>query len=385
MKNNKVLMLLTNSFINDSRVLKEARSLVRAGYDVTLACYNYGDLSKKEMIEGIKVRRIFYYKPKNLQKGLFSNLVETFFLFRYYLVVLLRFGKTDIIHCNDLLTLPLGVLVKYLRFGKKKIVYDAHEYETEINGIKGLRKRIYIIMERSLIGYADAVFNVSESFANEYVRLYNIPKPALVLNCPPYAETPTKNIFRETLGIGENKMVFLYQGGFTPGRGIEMILSAFKRIRDPNKAIVFMGYGPLGPQIQKAAEDYSHIYYHDAVGPNVLLNYTASADIGILYYEDTCLNHRYCSPNKLFEYTMAGIPMIASNLFEIRRLLEKYQNGIVVENNDTDSLVAAIESVTQDGLDRMKENIGEMKEKYCWENQEKTMLEVYNNVRKKLP
>jgi glycosyltransferase involved in cell wall biosynthesis len=384
MKNNKVLMLLTNPFTNDSRVLKEGRSLVNAGYDVTLACYNYGDLPKEEMVEGIKVQRIFYYKRKNLQKSILLNIVAVLFLLRYYLVLSVRFRKTDIIHCNDLLTLPAGLMLKCLSFGKSKIIYDAHEYETEIKGIHGLRKRIYKIMERSLIPYADAVLNVSESFANEYVRLYNIPKPSLVLNCPPCAETPAKDIFRETFAIDKDTIIFLYQGGFTSGRGIEMILDAFKRIKDPNKAIVFMGYGPLGDQIKKAAEDYSHIYYHDAVAPNILLDYTASADIGILYYEDTCLNHRYCSPNKLFEYTMAGIPMIASNLFEIRRLLEKYQNGIVVENNDTDSLIAAVHSVTQTELDRMKANIPEMKKKYCWENQEKVLLEVYDNVRKTL-
>jgi glycosyltransferase involved in cell wall biosynthesis len=384
MRNNRILILLTNPFTNDSRVLKEGRSLVNAGYDVTIACYNYGSLPKEEMVEGIKVRRIYYYKRGNQHKSFLSICVGILFFLRYSVTVFIRYGRADIIHCNDLLTLPAGVLLKYFRFGKKKIVYDAHEYETEVNGIQGLRKRIYQVMERSLIGCTDAVLNVSESIANEYVRLYDIQKPSLVLNCPPYAETLSKDIFRKTFGIDKNKMIFLYQGGFTPSRGIEMILDAFKQCDDLDKVIVFMGSGPLKPQIEKAAKEYAHIYCHDAVPPNILLDYTASADIGILYFENTCLNHYYCSPNKLFEYTMAGLPIITSNLVEIKRLLTKYQNGVVVENNDTKSLIEIVRSITREDVQNMKTNIPSMKAQYNWEEQEKVLLGVYEKVRKQL-
>jgi glycosyltransferase involved in cell wall biosynthesis len=113
--------------------------------------------------------------------------------------------------------------------------------------------------------------------------------------------------------------IFLYQGGLGKGRGIEILLSAFVKNSNLTQAIIFMGYGPLEKEITLLAEEHENVFFHHAVSQSDLLSFTSSADVGVLFYENNCLNHYYCSPNKMFEYLMAGIPVITSNLFEIKK------------------------------------------------------------------
>ena len=143
-----------------------------------------------------------------------------------------------------------------------------------------------------------------------------------------------------------------------------------------------MGYGPLEELVKNASQEYVNIYFHKAVSPEVLLEYTSSADFGILFYENSCLNHYYCSPNKMFEYLMAEIPVIVSNLFEMKRLVEDNHIGVVAEENDTKGLKKAIEEAVLLDQNELQENIQKVKEIYNWEEQEKVLLEVYKELGK---
>jgi glycosyltransferase involved in cell wall biosynthesis len=291
--------------------------------------------------------------------------------------VIKKYRKTDILHCNDLNTLPAGVFAKMFN-RKLKLVYDSHEYainDTPYESKISIWLKYFI--ERILIQFADKVITVSNSIANEYKRLYNIPKPSLILNCPRYHEQQKKDIFRNEFNIRSDQNIFLYQGGLSHGRGIEILLETFKIIDDDNSVIVFMGYGPLEGLIKESSKEYENIYFHPAVPPDELLDFTSSADFGILFYENNCLNHYYCSPNKMFEYLMAGIPVLVSNLYEMKNLVEQYQIGIVATSNSVKGFTKSIEeSLNQDYL-RIVENVEKSRKLFCWEEQEKVLLDVY--------
>jgi len=112
----------------------------------------------------------------------------------------------------------------------------------------------------------------------------------------------------------------------------------------------------------------------------VLLSYTSSADYGILFYEDTCLNHRYCSPNKIFEYLMAGLPVLTSNLYEIRRLVESEGVGIVAQENTVESFREAVIASLKQDYSAIQSNVFNARKIYCWEEQEKVLKAVYENI-----
>ena len=373
----KVANIVFNPFKNDSRVLKESLSLKKVGYDVEVIAHGDEGLTKEEIKNGIKIKRFNYLNRKVTT----SKLAKLKIYLSWIKEVADYVKKFDILHCNDLNTLPIGFIVKKFYNKNIKIVYDAHEYETEINGLGGIQKILTKILEKFLIRYADKVICVSESIAQEYKKLYPfIEKPALVLNTPPYKKIEKKDKFREELGIEKEKTIFLYQGGLSSGRGIEILIDTFRSIKDDKAVIVFMGYGPLEKEVKKASEEYDNIYFYPAVSPDVLLDYTSSADFGISTIEDSCLSYRYCLPNKTFEYLMAEIPLIVSNLYEMKRLIEKYKIGVVAKENNVEGLKEAIKKALELDKEELKENIKKVKEIYNWEEQEKVLLKIYKEI-----
>jgi len=375
MKN--VTLIVLNNFTNDSRVLKEGLSLKNAGYEVKVVALYEEPLKEIDEIQNITVHRV-KLKSRAWSKNKAIQILKYFeFVYR----VVKKYKDSDILHCNDLNTLPIGVIIKKFFNKNIKVVYDAHEYEINDKPNESkYRIKIKYFIEKKLIQYADAVMTVSDAIANEYVKLYRIPKPALILNTPPYKSIDKKDIFREVFNIDKDKTIFLYQGGLSKGRGIEILLDAFKNINDGKSMIVFMGYGPLEKIVIKASKEYNNIYFHKAVSPDVLLNYTSSADFGILFYENNCLNHYLCSPNKMFEYLMAEIPVIVSNLYEMKRLVEEKGIGVVAKYNTSNGLEKAIDEAVQLDKVELNKNILQVKEAYNWEEQEKVLLQVYKDL-----
>ena len=375
--NKNILMILKTNFYNDSRVLKEATSLVKNNYHVTILCLWDKTQPEKEYINGITVDRL--KGIPSLSNTIYGKIkiVIAFSL----KIFLFSFGRNfRFIHCHDLNTLPSGIILKWLSFCKKKVIYDSHEYQTECYENNDYFKKKLLITERFFIYFTDNVICVSNSIANEYVKLYKIKKPSLILNCPPYFnKTSPKNYFREKFNLNSNQMIFLYQGGFSKDRGIESTLDAFKKRKETDKVIIFMGYGILVNTIKLASTQYKNVFYHPAVSPDILLDYTTSANIGILLYKNTCLNHYYCLPNKFFEYTQAELPVLISDLYEMKNIVEKYKNGIWVEDDIT-KLEKAVEKITWDDITNYKKNIPKMKGIYNWEQQEKILLQIYNNL-----
>jgi glycosyltransferase involved in cell wall biosynthesis len=369
--------MVANTFENDSRVLKESQSLVKAGLSVTVLCLKGENLPNEVSIGGVKVNRIQRFVHKNRK----TPILNAFNLLCYQFKAAWRSRHADIIHCNDLNTLPAGVLAKILLNHRIGLLYDAHEFESnrKANQAKYIIK-LWQFFERFYLRFTDAVITVSNAIAEEYAKLYAIDKPTLVLNCPPYQKVKKHDLFREKLGIRPEQKIFLYQGGFAPNRGIENILKAFKSLDNDKNVLVLMGYGSLESLVLEHAAISANIFYHPAVYPDVLLSYTASADVGLLFYENNCLNHYYCSPNKMFEYIMAGLPVIGSNLYEMKKIVEEYGIGVIVPENTPDGISSTILGLRQDDLDRFQANIDKARQIYKWENQEANLLEVYKKL-----
>lgn len=284
-------------------------------------------------------------------------------------------------HCNDWDSLPVGLLFKL--FSKKiSIIYDAHEYESERFGMSQLEKKVVRVIEKFSFKYISKVITVSDSIANEYVKLFNINKPTLVLNTPELVYNVEQNdIFRKKYSIPASTVIFLYQGGFSEGRGIPEVLDAFcNNTQNEDVALVLMGNGGLYfDLVKEKANDHKNIFYHPAVSQNELIKYTSSADYGLLLYENNCLNHYYCSPNKLFEYIMAEIPIIGNNLYEVERIISSGKIGYVIDISKKEDF----ENFIKDGEYKQKEffkaALKEAKMKYNWEIEEKKLVKLYLN------
>jgi glycosyltransferase involved in cell wall biosynthesis len=376
MINCTVVSIVLNNFKNDSRVLKENISLKNAGYCVQVVALHEDPLKEFDKMQDIPVHRI-----KLTSRGWSKNpVIQLLKYFEFVIRVIKKYRKSDILHCNDLNTLPIGILIKLFFNRKAKVVYDAHEYETEVNGLYGFKKIIIKITERLFVRYADKVITVSDSIANEYKKLYNIEKPGLVLNCPNYQKVEKQDKFRNTCNISKDQAIFLYQGALSRGRGVEILLEVFSQITDKDKVIIFMGYGELEQVVRDYAQQSNNIFFHPAVSSSILLQYTASADYGVSFIEDSCLSYRYCLPNKVFEYLMVGLPVLVSNLPEMKSFVEKNNLGVVAEDNTVEGFGSAVEASLNQNYKTIKKNALSICQQYSWEEQEKVLLDIYGDL-----
>lgn len=374
---NKIGVLVLNNLVNDSRVLKEVNSLSKE-YQVDVFCFRSQGQPLLEENENSNVYRTIKYNRE--YSGPFRKIYQAFTYLKYFFYVIYKLNRYNVVHCNDLETLPHGVIAKVFN-RKLKVVYDAHEYETETLWMQNkLKKFLAKKIEEFLIKFSDLNITVSASIASEYSKNYKIDLPKVVLNAPNYSKTTKKNLFRETFNISEEKKIFLYQGGLTEGRGVGIILEAFKILEKYNSVVVFMGYGDLEKKIVESVQTSKNIFYHPAVKQDVLLNYTSSADFGISLIEDLCLNYRYCLPNKIFEYIMAELPIITSNLPEMESFVKKYTLGVVSKSSQVIGLKEAIIKLLDFDTTVLNKNIQLAKKIFNWEAQEKVLLNSYKNI-----
>lgn len=381
----KVLSIVLNEFKNDNRVLNEAVSLNQAGHEVTILGLRLAnDIPLTENIGSIRVTRIDRFPGSGVIYRI--PIVGKAYRIIKFNLNFFRFiwsSNCEIVHCNDLETLEYGYILKAFKKEPIKLVYDAHEYETQRNGLHGIPKLVAKIKERLLIRYCDKVLTVSNTIANEYVRLYGINKPTVVLNCPSYsavAGVVKHNLFREKFGIPDTSKIFLYQGYLMPGRGIELILKAFGELKMQDAVLVFMGEGQLTSKINADLNFGKSVFLHPFVDGSILLQYTSSADCGISFIEDISLSDRYCLPNKLFEYIAAGLPVISSGLPELKEFMRRYQVGVASDTNNVEGFKAAFKELEKLDLDVLGKNITKARSMFNWGTQAKLLLEAYNEI-----
>ena len=370
------LHIVMNSFAFGSRILKETSSLVRSGLvrHVHIAAIHEQGLKEMESLDEFREIWRVPIRSRRWPRLLATQMVKyTEFCLKVTKYAIQK--RIELVNVHNLALLPLGLLIKWICGAK--LIYDAHELETEAYGLRGLRQVLARIVERALIPYASLVIVVGNCINEWYRDKYSISNIVTVLNCPGFQEPRRTGRLHGELKIPVGKKIVLYQGGLDRGRGIEKLLRAFAGNDDGKHVLVLMGYGELQSMIEEHAVLYGNIYLKTAVPPEVVLEYTASADVGISYIDNPSLNDRFCLPNKLFEYIMAGLPVIVNDAPEMQRLVTENQIGVVLDELTSDPLARALEEIAQMNGDILKSSLRRTAEMYSWINQEKAMLRGY--------
>ncbi len=294
---------------------------------------------------------------------------------RYFLFIIKILNKNDffIFHLHSVKVLIYSIPIKLL-FKNSKIVYDTHELETETMGLQGLKKNILKLIEKKLIFLADLSVFVNESIKNWYQKEYSFNLNSVVLyNSPDENWIPYKkhNVFREKNYVNNNNPIILYQGFFTKGRGIEKMIENINGLKKFNFNFIFLGYGPLESLIIKSAEKNKSIIFIPSVDVSLLPSYTSSADFGVALIESKCLSYHLCLPNKFFEYSASALPVICSNLPEMRKLVHHYKSGIILKNYSFDEFETLLKKLERLNYNVYSQNSLKIFEKFNWEKQSK--------------
>ena len=366
--------LYPSSFKNESRIEKLSLSISKCNIFksiILIGTNEHGIPSNRNIARNVEVK---LFGITNSHYKIFGK-VLVFILWYFAVLRHLRTKSVKCVNAHSLSSLPLGILIKLI--SGCKLVYDTHELETETKSQNGLRKRIAKFIEKNCIGYADQIFVVSESIASWYEEKYCIRRPTVVLNVPFVTEEIKSNYFREKFELHASQKIVIYQGDLSYGRGVEIILNCFLKKRSDSCVIIFMGNGDLREKIIGASNASDSIFFHDFVPPKDLFRYTSSADIGVCLIENTCLSYYYCMPNKFFEYAMAGLPVIVSDLVELSKIVKLSENGVISECIGERCFDNAIEEILSLDLVQLGINSRKVAEQNCWNVQEIKIFQIY--------
>jgi glycosyltransferase involved in cell wall biosynthesis len=172
----------------------------------------------------------------------------------------------------------------------------------------------------------------------------------VVMNCPELwlPPDPRPDLVRDALGIGPAVSVMLYQGAVKEDRGIEQSVAAIMLV--PDACLVLLGFGQQFERYRALAASDAYrgkLYVADAVPPDRLLEWTASADVMVMAIPDTSLNHRFTTPQKLFEAIAAGVPVVASDLPGMSRIVRETGCGELCDPQDPASIAAALRRILE--------------------------------------
>jgi len=325
MKN--VLHLTHTDIESDSRILKEMGALADAGYAVSGIGVVLDEGAQKTTVSfsadimaiNLLSRRLTFL-PRTLR-----HIATLFELVAKMLPRAVR-ARPDVIHCHDTFVLPLGCIVK--SFTGAKLVYDAHELESNRNGLTRLQGVLTLRVEKLLWRFVDALIVVSPSIERWYHETIGPKRSAVILNSPLFSEGvhQEEDDLRRKFSIPTERKVFIYVGILGHGRGIDLLTEAFK---DPQVSshIVFLGYGELSDELKRLESLHPNMHVHDAVPHSQVVPIVQSADFGLCLIQNVSLSDYYCLPNKLFEYCFAGVPVLASDFPDIRAVLSDYGVG----------------------------------------------------------
>lgn len=325
MKN--ILHLTHTDIESDSRILKEMGSLAAAGYVLCGVGVRLeegakrSDIAFKADIEAIELKtRRLTFLPRMLRHA--ASLCE---------LVVKMFPrairqKPDVVHCHDTLVLPLGVMLKL--FTRAKLVYDAHELESDMNGLTAFQGRLRLLAEKLLWRFVDAQIVVSPSIQGWYQQKLGVKPSAIIMNAPLYFDDGATGgtYLREKFSIPSDQRIFIYVGILATGRGLDLITEVFTHA-DVTSHVVFLGFGDLTENFKILAKQHSNIHFHEAVPHSQVVSIVKSADFGLCLVQNVSLSDYYCLPNKLFEYCFAGVPVLASDFPDIRTILQDYGIG----------------------------------------------------------
>ncbi|MDF3076052.1 MAG: glycosyl transferase, group 1 family protein [Alphaproteobacteria bacterium] len=261
----------------------------------------------------------------------------------------LRGTRPVFLQCHSLATLPVAVALS--RRTGAPVLYDAHELESQRNGWPAWVCRIARAVEGLLIRGVAQTTVVNDLIADWYRSAYPGRPVTTVRNLPqrPVCAVERNDRLRRNLGIGPDGLIFIYVGLLGPGRGLEMLIEAFRDL-PADRHLVMLGNGPSAPMCREASRTAANIHVHEPVPPAEVLELVAGADVGLVFFAQDALSYVYSLPNKLFECLGAGLPVIANDMPAVSRVLRETGRGWILPDLNADRLRKLVSQISRQDI-----------------------------------
>jgi glycosyltransferase involved in cell wall biosynthesis len=396
----KTCMVLDAPFPPDIRVEKEARTLIRKGYEVHLLCV--GERNETETVGNIVVHRVVVdrssiYKKLKHTRPLFNFFHTTFWAQK--LLQLHRKQKISVIHAHDLTTAPYALLA-----GKKAkipVILDMHEnypeaqkaYRSNSEPETSIKANIAYwldrLVERICVQLASQVIVVAKERKNQLINQgFAESKISIISNTVDINYVSEKPVKFELLKKYKGKFIITYIGGFGAHRGLETLIKSVALIKDKVSNLCLLLVGGRPSEIEK----FKALCRRLSVGNFVeIVGWASFEEIpSYIHLSKICIIPHVKSghtdttlPHKLFQYMFFEKPVIATDCLPLKRIIQECKCGIVVKSGDSKSFTEAILALYNNP--KLSEKMGHngkkaVMNKYNWEKSEQTLLKIYERA-----
>jgi glycosyltransferase involved in cell wall biosynthesis len=292
---------------------------------------------------------------------------------------IIRGNESEFILASDLYALPLAARMKKKSGGK--LFYDSREIYSALGSLSNnaAKQKFQNMIEKYYVSSVDEMI-VSGEMDAEYLTKYfahSLPYH-IIMNLPPKTQVERTNFLREHFALPPETRIVLYQGALMGGRGIEQLIDAIQLVQ--NSVLVIVGAGPneqiFRNEVYKLGLD-SKILFFGEVPYEQLPRITASADLGTALFQAISLSYQLALPNKLFEYFMAGVPVLASDLPAMRKVYEEFNFGSLVPNDISIGELAEEITALLEKRAQYTEALKAASEKYNYDNEIKKIRSIF--------
>ncbi len=362
---------MINDLSTDQRVHRHCTLLHQHGYDVLLV----GRVTSKSVPLDARPYRM-YRMVLPFERGPLFYASYNMALFFQLLV-----RRADLLFSNDLDTLLPNYLVSKLK--RVPLIYDSHEFFTEVPELVHRPKvqRIWRSIEKAILPKLRFTLTVNASIAELYRQLYGIRMK--VLRNVPMAASVLQPSSREALGLPSDKKLIILQGsGINMHRGAEEAVEAMKYV--DGAVLLILGSGDVVPLLKQRVQQLGiqqKVVFKDRMPYGQMMQHTQLADLGLSLDKDTNVNYRYSLPNKLFDYIQAGIPVLGSDLVEVKRIIEHYDVGEIAVSFEPQKLANQMKRMlTSEKVPAWKANAREASHVLNWEKECEVLTGIITEI-----
>jgi glycosyltransferase involved in cell wall biosynthesis len=408
------LIIVRNPGTHDSRVLREANTLLSLGYaPEVLAVVSEDEPHKEATIEGIRITRLSPGSPfswlrsrmrqsrdnessrpsggESLQpiatasggggpgQSVLVRIHRWLRTLDYYrrAIAVVRSERPALVHCNDYNTMWVGVAARLM--GGTAVVYDAHELWPDRN-LRPEPRWWLLACEWLFVRLANRTITASPGYADVISRRYHVKPPQVIRNIPELSEQPPPS----GDSAEDDDTGFVYVGALTRNRGIEVSIRAIARAPGARLRLL----GPVGAayraELERLAEEEGvsdRVELAPPVPPGAVIESLRGATAGLALIQPACLSYELSLPNKLFEYLLAGVPVLASDLPVLGGFVTEHGVGLVAEPDDPDEVAAKlVELMKPDRNRELRGAVAVAAEELRWDRESQLLGTTYTEA-----
>jgi len=363
------------------RVLKVARKIQKLGYE----CKVVGIGSNKRYFKNKGMKNIVNVNAQLSNPFIKVDIFRRFVKLVKFIRVLCN-RKVDRYLVHDNLSLAIVCVIKLL-YRDVQIIYIGDELEID-RGFRWIKKYFIEILMRYGAKKCNYLFQADFNRKVVFEKFTKRSDIQLLRNVPECVFSFSPINIKKELFLAEDCLIFIYTGLISKHRGIETTLDALCMLSNHVPCCyLLIGWGEdqylrhIGDLINKKEARFVNFkgYFKEPMPVSELLNWTHSSDIGLSLIENFSMSYYLCTPSKVYEYMMAGIPFIASDFPENRCLVEDTQAGVLANPESANDIYLTLKKMTSDKINMKqmgKRGRTAALDRYNWEKESEILDKI---------